>query len=255
MHIRLLSDLHTEFRPFTVKPTPWDREAVLVLAGDIAVGTNAVPFIEELAEEFAHVIYVLGNHEFYHHDLTEVATAVHRELDEIPNANLLDNETLVLGNVRFLGTTLWTDMDNKNPLSMVTIERSLNDFDLIRNAGKRLMAFDVVDLFDANVEFLEAELAKEHDGPTVVVTHHGPSFKSVHPIYRNSNINGAFMSDLERLMHHFDIRYWLHGHTHQTMHYEIQGTKVRMNPFGYGHTAENLHFDPTMILEVGEGDE
>ena len=83
----------------------------------------------------------------------------------------------------------------------------------------------------------------------MVVTHHGPSFQSVHPIYKGSGINGAFVSSCERLMYDHDIDYWLHGHTHQTMSYEIEGCKVRMNPFGYGQ-AENLHFDPLFRVEL-----
>jgi hypothetical protein len=50
-------------------------------------------------------------------------------------------------------------------------------------------------------------------------------------------------------MYDHDIDYWLQGHTHQTSSYEVNGCKVRMNPWGYG-AAENLHFDPLFRVEL-----
>jgi hypothetical protein len=125
----------------------------------------------------------------------------------------------------------------------------LNDYDLIKSYGRKINAPTTIKLFHKNMEYLDAALTEPHDGVTVVVTHHLPSFKSVHPIFQNSGVNGAFASNCEKLMYDHDIVYWLHGHTHQTSAYEINGCKVRMNPFGYGR-AENLHFDPTFRVEV-----
>ncbi len=249
MLIREFSDLHQEFGPYIVEPMPEDKDTILILAGDIHVGTTATEFVRQMADSFAHVIYILGNHEFYQNEMVSLPDRIREELEDIENVSFLDDETTIVGDIRFIGSTLWSDMDNRNPLSMMTIERSLNDYGLILKAGYPLRAPDTIALFDEAVKFLETELGKEHDGPTVVVTHHGPSFKSVHPIFRNSNINGAFCSNLEHLLHNFDIAYWFHGHTHQTVHYEINGTKVRNNPFGYGH-AENLNFNPTFRVAV-----
>ena len=252
MLIRLLSDLHQEFKPYEVQSLAEDKQSVLVLAGDIDVGTNARDLIIEQSSEFAHVIYILGNHEFYNNDIDEVANDVAHELRDIPNVSFLDNQSVVIGDVRFVCSTLWTDMDNENPVSMFKIEQSLNDYHSIYSYrdGHMITATTTIDLFKKNMQYLEDELSRPHDGPTVVVTHHLPSFKSVHPIYRNSQINGAYASNCEKLMHDHDIVYWFHGHTHQTMAYEINGCKVRSNPFGYAGVEENLHFDPTFRVEV-----
>lgn len=67
---KLVSDLHLEFykegdevyRPPVEKD---DANTVLLLAGDIHVGTKALPWIEEMTKRYRHVVYVLGNHEFY----------------------------------------------------------------------------------------------------------------------------------------------------------------------------------------------
>jgi len=247
--IRLLSDLHQEFRLYDVQPLPEDSDTILVLAGDINIGTDACDFVMEQSERFAHVIYILGNHEFYNNDLEQVAADVANELEDFPKVSFLDNSSVVLGDVRFIGSTLWSDMDNENPTSMWRIEQSLNDFDLIKNNGKKIFAPDVIEMFHQNMTYLDEALAEPHEGPTVVVTHHLPSYKSVHPIFAESLINGAFASNCEKLMYEHDIAYWLHGHTHQTVAYEVEGCKVRMNPFGYG-AAENLHFDPLFRVEL-----
>ncbi len=250
MLIRLLSDLHQEFRPYEMQPLAEDRESILVLAGDINVGTDACDFIIEQSTEFSHVIYLLGNHEFYNNDLDQVADDVREELFGIENVSFLDNQSVVVGDVRFIGSTLWTDMDNESPTSMWRIEQSLNDYHLIRRYGRRITAPTTINLFKQNMEYLETELSRPHDGPTVVVTHHLPSYKSVHPVFMNSGINGAFASNCESLMYDHDIAYWFYGHTHQTMAYSVNGCKVRMNPFGYGGVEENLHFDPTFRVEL-----
>ena len=248
MLVRLLSDLHQEFRPYKIQPLPEDPETVLVLAGDIDVGVDACDYVIQQSENFAHVIYLLGNHEFYNNDLDTLARDVANELADFPKVSFLDNSSVVIEGVNFIGSTLWSDMDNENPTSMFRIEQSLNDYDLIKNRGDKIFATDTIALFKKSVAYLELALAMSN-GPTVVVTHHGPSFKSVHPIFRNSGINGAFTSNCERLMYDHDIDYWLQGHTHQTSSYEVNGCKVRMNPFGYG-AAENLHFDPVFRVEI-----
>ncbi len=250
MLIRLLSDLHQEFRPYEVQKLPEDKDTVLVLAGDIDVGTNACDFIIEQSANFAHVLYLLGNHEFYYNDLFRLADEIRHELSDIPNVSFLDNDDVVIGDVRFVGSTLWSDMDGENPNSMFFIERGLNDYSLIKRSGQRIVAATTINLFKQNMDYLDSVLREPHDGPTVVVTHNGPSFKSTHPIYRDSRINGAFHSNCERLMYDYDIAYWLHGHTHRTVAYEINGCKVRMNPFGYAELEESPDFDPTMRMEV-----
>lgn len=45
---------------------------IVFLTGDIAGGTYALPFIEHLLNLGYKVIYVLGNHEFYGHDVVDL---------------------------------------------------------------------------------------------------------------------------------------------------------------------------------------
>lgn len=257
MLVRLVSDMHLEFGKdweSVVPELPEDGDTILVAAGDIATGVDACDFLQQVSSRFAHVLYVMGNHEFYHNDITTLANDVREELEYFDKVTLLDMDVKVLGDVRFVGTTLWTNINHENPTSMVLIEQGMADYGYIKNAGKLLRASDTVALHKEAVEFIMETLNEEHDGPTIVVTHHLPSFKSVHPMFHRNPaaaINPGFYSDLDGIMHAYDIAYWFHGHTHQSLEYEIAGTKVRMNPCGYGEPGdENKNFDPNWRVEV-----
>ena len=259
MLVRLLSDIHLEFGngwESLLPEMPEDSETVLVVAGDVASGVDGCDFLQQVSPRFQHVLYVLGNHEFYrNNDLCLLPGAIKEELSDFPTIDLLDNDTVILGGTRFVGSTLWTDMEDEDPTVMVLIEQGMMDYVQIRTNGRRIRAEDTIALFKQAVAFLDSELSVEHDGPTIVVTHHLPSFKSVHPMFRQmpaAAINGGFCSDLEWMLENHDIDYWFHGHTHQTVSYEIAGTKVRMNPLGYGslYNLENPLFETEWRIEL-----
>lgn len=257
MLVRLVSDMHLEFGKDweTVVPElPEDGDTILVVAGDIDTGTDACEFLQQVSSRFAHVLYVLGNHEFYNNDIDTLAGYIREELEDFDKITLLDNESLVLGDIRFIGSTLWTDIGGGNPTAMVLIEQGMADYSQIRRGGRRIFAPDTIALHKEAVDFIVDTLNEEHDGPTIVVTHHLPSFKSVHPMFHRqpmASINAGFYSNLEGIINAYDIAYWFHGHTHCSMDYEIEGTKVRANPCGYGEPGEeNENFDPNWRIEL-----
>jgi hypothetical protein len=88
-----------------------------------------------------------------------------------------------------------------------------------------------------------------------VLTHHAPSYQSIHPKYRTEKINGSYASDLEDLI--FDnpqVKYFSHGHTHESMNYFIGECRVICNPRGYynsyNNSGLNLNFDPNFEIEI-----
>jgi len=101
-------------------------------------------------------------------------------------------------------------------------------------------------------KWLTVALAEPFAGPTVVVTHHMPHERSVHPRYARSILNAAFGSDLSALMGLAAL--WIHGHTHDGAIYEVNGTRVICNPRGYRNPSggsENRNFQPDLVVEVG----
>jgi predicted phosphodiesterase len=65
MKLHILNDLHIEFEDFE---HPVIEADVVVLAGDIGVGMEGLRWAEARFPD-RPVIYVPGNHEFYHHDI------------------------------------------------------------------------------------------------------------------------------------------------------------------------------------------
>ena len=119
-------------------------------------------------------------------------------------------------------------------------------------SGATFTPEECVRRFDAHAAWLDARLAAPHAGPTVVITHHAPSPRSIHPRFAGSPLNGCFVSDASRLL---DGRatLWIHGHTHDSFDYVTGDTRVVCNPRGYviDGVAENPRFDPGLVIEVG----
>lgn len=109
MKIQLASDLHLEFlqRDFPGERLicPAHEADLLVLAGDIANGTDAISLFKDWP---VPVLYVAGNHEFYHRSFEITRTAL-RHAAAGTAVHFLDNDVVDFGGVRFLGCTLWTD--------------------------------------------------------------------------------------------------------------------------------------------------
>src|SRR3712207_6310006 len=83
MRILIASDLHFEFhrdRGATLANSLAPAD-VLVCPGDLTVAPLLGDALALLLERYAHVIFVAGNHEFYHSSLSAVRRAL-RVLDE-----------------------------------------------------------------------------------------------------------------------------------------------------------------------------
>lgn len=142
MIIQQMSDLHLEFNhDFRVYNT--SNADILMLNGDICVAdyftkSEASPkayladiakhFFEVAAKEFEHVIYIPGNHEHYHGTYSDTVNILKEHL---PDITILQNESIRIGNYKILGTTLWTDCNNRDPLTLNYLGGYLNDFKII----------------------------------------------------------------------------------------------------------------------------
>jgi Icc-related predicted phosphoesterase len=271
MKIQLASDLHLEFLqsnwPGEKIIAPEPGADVLILAGDIAVGTEPFRLFANWPSqpERLPIIAVAGNHEFYGHVYAPMLEKMH-EAAMLNNIHFLENESVAIGDTRFLGCILWTDYklraDVPQQQQMYYAQRSLNDHRLIRTGRNVFIAQDALDRHMESRAWLIEELAKPWKGKTVVVTHHGPHPLSVHPRYEGDILSAAFVSDLSEILlseHAPDL--WVHGHVHDGFDYTVGKCRVVANPAGYvlnrsyastrdDFRFENASFDPNMLLEV-----
>jgi Icc-related predicted phosphoesterase len=282
--IKLVSDLHLEFTDINIKN---DQKCdVLILSGDIMLAEDLhdvpVPvdpyipgslrdlnnkldraqrfrdFLKRCSFQFSHVVYIAGNHEFYHGKWVKGIQYLREECARYPNIHFLERDTVTIDDVLFVGGTLWTDMNKFDPLTLHAIRDMLNDYRIIRNDEKGYTALKPADTCVRHKEtrdYIKFVLDENKDKKCVVVTHHTPSFQSCHPQYIHDTLmNGAYHSELsELILDRPQIKLWTHGHTHHAFDYMIGDTRVVCNPRGYQDDrgyGEFTGWDPDIVLEV-----
>lgn len=250
MRINILSDLHIEIASY--QPHGVECE-VVVLAGDIGNGADGIKWAREVWPD-KEIVFVPGNHEYYRLDRAETLAQMRGIAREL-GVHLLDNDQVVISGVRFLGCTLWTDFDlfgeGSRRQAMATGQNFLNDFRLIRDQGKLFSPARSIELHEASLAWLSEKLKEKFDGETVVVTHHLPSMKSVSDRFKTSMLSACFASYLNDFFGYSAL--WIHGHTHDSIDYVSNGTRVVCNPRGYSryeNTQENHDFNPALVVEV-----
>ena len=273
MKISLVSDVHLEFGDLDFAN---DQGAqVLILGGDICVARDIAQrdpygvmgpdyrsnryhdFFQRCHDRFPHVIYIVGNHEYYHGDFGTSLAHIRDVLSYLPRLHVLEKESVVIDDVTFLGGTLWTDMNQEDPDTLYRIRDYMNDFRIIKDSrhpvhykdseGKRhtregrFSPEASVEEHRAMVKFVKESVDADPTGRYVVVGHHSPSRLSTHPQYADQTmVNGAYSSDLDQFItDRPQIRLWTHGHTHHEFDYQVGSCRVMCNPRGYhGHEEQ-----------------
>jgi len=284
MKITLVSDLHLEFSDcFDIKNE--NNADVLILGGDIMIAEDLhdhpyVPsiyehgafaelgrkqkrvqtfrdFLTRMSNLFPHVVYIAGNHEFYHGKWVKGIQYLRDECAKFPNIHFLERDCVKIQDVTFIGGTLWTNCNKGDPLTLHAIRDMMNDFRIIKNDEKgytNLKPADTAIRHRETLDYIRTVIAEKHDEKFVVVGHHSPSFQSVHEQYKTETImNGAYHSDLsEFILDHPQIKLWTHGHTHHCFDYMIGETRIVCNPRGYHSDGygEDTGWNPNIILEV-----
>ena len=264
MKIATCSDTHIEFAPLELYNT--EKADVLVLAGDIILASRLYDrnerhflgdrefkcgssdrfhtFFQQVCEEFPQVIYILGNHEAYHSDQSEVLSYIKEKLSYLKNLHVLEKETFQLDDVTFLAGTMWTDFNKNDEFAMRQIERRMNDFQIIKNSNKKVdgdvwtPCWSPEDAYEDHQKFLEFaknELAKEENRKVVMVTHHCPSKICIPEKYQGDTLmNPGYVSDLDDfILDNPKISHWICGHSHRRLDAMIGSTNIIMNCRGY----------------------
>lgn len=259
MRLLILSDLHLEVWRQNAPPIRLEqsRPEVVILAGDIGRPAEVVPWA---AQHFAGrpVLLVPGNHEAYGNSWEGAMRELAQLTRALPDVHLLDRGEFVIDDVRFLGATLWTDYAlfgaAMTELAMTAALPVMADYRRItvEHGGVHDMRpADTVRLHQRDLAWLRERLHTPFSGRTVVVTHMAPSMHSVAPRFADDPVSAAFASRLDELATQADL--WVHGHTHDSFDYRLQGCRVVCNPCGYVRRdglPENPQFDPQLIVDI-----
>lgn len=228
---------------------------VVVLAGDIHTRGRGVGWALESFPDVP-ILYVPGNHEGYgshwENNLAKMKAAA-----EGTRLRLMDRTEVVLDGVRFLGATCWTDfsawpdrllaMREANPDRRSGLPCS-NDYRKIRTAGYRsLTPSDTARMASQARSWFLARLAENFDGPTVCVSHHPPSLKSL-PFGVREPLDATEANDWDDLVENPAVSLWLHGHVHHRQRYRLGSADVVTNPRGY--PGERTGFVPDFVVDL-----
>jgi hypothetical protein len=262
MKVKVVSDLHLECCEYGHGVPDLGEGEVLILGGDILCARHFKKngslkevydnFLKKCADNFNEVLYIQGNHEYYGYNYEGTWDVLKEQMPV--GVHLLENDYVKIQDWVFIGSTLWTDFRNGNALEMMEAAQCMNDYKTIRITPKyrKMNPDDTYGFHQKSKKFLLDKLEEFKNQKIWVLTHHAPSYQSVHEKYRKSGIaNGAYVSDLDGLiLDNPQIKYWHHGHTHESFDYMIGQCRVICNPRGYYPTEVNSNFNPELEIEI-----
>ena len=250
--IQYASDLHIEFpanKQF-LKVHPLQPVGdVLVLAGDIvpfATMDKHKDFFTRLGDQFEHVYWLPGNHEYYGYDASKKCGRLQDKI--CANVTLVNNVAILHQDVKLIFSTLWSHI---SPAYEWEIERVLNDFRVIRFGDFRFSAQRYNQLHTESLGFLKKEVIEAKESKMVVFTHHCPTFLNYPIQYKGDTLNEAFAVELFDLIEKSGISYWGYGHHHSNiLAFYIGSTQLVTNQLGYVQRNEHGLFETGKVIEL-----
>lgn len=276
LKLLIYSDLHLESDGFQPKKAWLDAVDLVVQAGDLNTGwKKPATWLRNLGRP---VVYVPGNHEPWNdldnipwarqafqmsdpygrreerhvtrwtHDYHDFEDRLDTALTGSQAVLLRENRVHVVerpeGRYRFLGSTLWTPVDDLTRAELAPYR----DFRRIRWAPGELFSPERrTALFETHRAWLTRALNEPFDGKTVVVTHHAPSLRSW--------VNGSwgdprlYCTPLDHLVEKADL--WVHGHVHSALDYRLGRCRVICNPRGHAdEQATRRWFRKNLLVEI-----
>lgn len=254
MKIQYCSDLHLEFPDNYkfIKENPIEVKGdILILAGDIvpfATMGDYDDFFDYISDNFKYTYWVPGNHEYYHYDISKKGISFNEQIRH--NLFLVNNISVIHGDVKFLFTTLWSQI---SPDNQWNIRSRISDFRVINNKDNTLSVNYYNYLHKKSVEFLKEEIEGNTNENIVVVTHHVPTFSNYPEKYKGSIINQAFTVEMSEMIEGSEIDFWIYGHHHKNVEdFSIDKTKLLTNQLGYVKYEDASYINGKFVELGGE---
>lgn len=238
MKIKCISDLHLEFyedptRAFcNIIDSLGEDFDVLILAGDIGYPFNDTfsKCIEYVGKKFKTIL-VPGNHEYYclYKNMEKVDVKLAEICDEY-GVVLLNQKTVEIDGIKFIGCTGWT-----NPIP--STYRNMNDS---RRVFKNIE--ELRKIHSEHLDFLKREITPE----SIVITHHLPTFKLVHPVFKDCGMNDGFAFEYNSIL----PKFWFCGHSHEYNILQKENTIFYCNPVGYPGETRVTRTETDRFFEI-----
>ncbi|MGD8174490.1 metallophosphoesterase [Marinimicrobium sp. ARAG 43.8] len=240
MRLAIASDLHLEFSTADRSRAlsfPADLD-VIVLAGDIATGKHSLDIIFDLSlrHPTSHIVWIAGNHEYYQHNIDQQIDEYRSACDGNDRVHFLENDSVVIDSVRFIGSTLWTDFSvlGNSDRPMAVADRGINDFRLISTIkNDRFTPRDAADRFKQSKSYLERQLSSGDSKKTVVVSHFPPGLKTHNKNFALDDMACYFQANVDSIIQKYQPMLWIYGHNHYSDDFKIGNTRLVSNQLGY----------------------
>lgn len=248
MKIQFFTDIHNYDLSF--KPEKTDAD-IIISSGDFDMGERSKLFFENLYKEHKKPIYsCLGNHDYWLGENMEYWDNYYNSINN-DNIQILDNKTVVIDDTVLIFSTLWSDFDNKNPISMIAAESASNDFRKIRIGDRKINSTDLYLLYLKSREFITKELEKNSGKKCVVITHFPPSILC-NVSFSITPLSYYFVGNMEDVIKKYKPVLWLSGHMHNFFDNYIHDTRVVINPAGNikNNIPQNKDFQYDLVLDI-----
>jgi len=126
MKIFPISDLHSK-KAITALTVP-SKADVIVIAGDLE---HPQLVFEHFTQFGLPIIAVAGNHDFYGREITEGIEELKQLASRYGNVYVLENESIQINDVLFIGSTFWSNYGDLHPRLVVEAQYNMMDSRLI----------------------------------------------------------------------------------------------------------------------------
>mmetsp|Transcript_19896 Transcript_19896/g.27798 ORF Transcript_19896/g.27798 Transcript_19896/m.27798 type:complete len:294 (+) Transcript_19896:38-919(+) len=267
--IQLMSDLHLEFG---IEPQFDAKAPILILAGDIgnprSLNGLYQKFLGEQSKRYEWVLLLAGNHEYYANEYHIAKIQIQELCNTFPNVKFMDKLKFEYQGVVFLGATLWSCITPEaeevvssyvNDYKKITIldpPENPNTTECAQPQARRITVADTVKWHMEELSWIKTNIAEavKNNQKVVVITHHAPLTKGVNPPeYEADNghsiINQAFVNNLRSMMGE-PILCWCFGHTHYSCDFNVNGTRIISNQFGYQTSNEKTGWKADLVINI-----
>jgi len=290
MTIDILSDLHLDFyfrgeknhadavqklyTPIFIQQEQRSVGNVLIVAGDLGHDNlQNIDILKHIKDIFAykHIICLLGNHDYYLIDSRQRAkydsnsflrTAEMRELiNNQKDMYCLDGNVIELEGVRFGGCDSWYDGTytlthfSHTEDSQKQYHKTIDDNYIHRlwnqtmNDAHYIYGMDWKAFSASENEKIET-IYKNVD---VMITHINPSIRKEHTdtLYQEEPSTGFFTFDGLNYLKNGSMKYWIFGHTHTPIEFNLEGVHCICNPMGYPGESDRGRLTKVKSIEIG----
>ena len=232
-----ISDLHLEMRKIIPNIPVIAKD--MILAGDIGnpFHNNYEQYLRMCSDKYENTYVVSGNHEYWNENGIDATDEKINDIaSKLNNVYYMNNRKIETENFCILGCTLWSNL--LNIPSEENIGKIGDDIN-IKNNGTIIGTSGLQELHDNDVLWLTKTLVS-CEKPTVVITHHLPTFKLMHRKYAKSTYLDRYYTNLEHLIR-FPISTLIGGHSHCSMKININDVFLAINAYGYPNQYEKFY--------------